>query len=80
MALEETPGRSDPQLNSDFLDIRLTCRFEPDSGINLPRRSTGSAQLSVVVQVTGQAPRTFRYARLQPWFDLAPCRYRTAAR
>jgi len=80
MALEETPGRSDPQLNSDFLDIRLTCRFEPDSGINLPRRSTGSAQLSVVVQVTGQAPRTFRYARLRPWFDLAPCRYRTAAR
>lgn len=56
-----------------------TCRFEPDNAINLPRRSTGSAQLSVVGQATGK-PGTFRYARFQPWFDLGPCRYRSAVR
>jgi hypothetical protein len=43
-------------------DDETTCRFEPDSAINLPRRSTGSAQLPVVGQATGK-PGTFRYAR-----------------
>jgi hypothetical protein len=38
------------------LDMRLTCRFEADNAINLPRRSTGSAQLSVVGQATGKRP------------------------
>src|SRR5271165_1364382 len=43
--------------------MRLTCRFEPDNAINLPHRSTGSAQLPVVGQATGRAPRTFRMRR-----------------
>jgi hypothetical protein len=47
-------------------DMQLTCRFELDSATNLPRRSTGSAQLPVIVQATGQAARMFCYARFQP--------------
>jgi hypothetical protein len=46
--------------------MQLTCTFELDSATNLPRRSTGSAQLPVIVQATGQAARMFCYARFQP--------------
>ncbi len=77
MALEETPGRCDPELSADF-GHAADLQVEPDNAINLPHRSTGSAQLPVVGQATGRAPRTFRYAPFQPWFDLAPCRYRSA--